>query len=108
MTINFDNFKGYDLSKAIYLIQTARNLGMDLRGAGKIEVNNKTGYTDLILDDYGFTLYMPIDCRLNENDVWVLFIDLDNGEEHEERLSNFSDLEEIEEWCIDKIEGLNN
>ena len=103
MTINFENFQGWELSKAIYLIQVARDLGMDLRGSGSLEVNNKTGFTDLILDDYGFTLYMNKDCRLNENDVWVLLTNLDNGEEYEERLSNFSDLEEIEEWCIDQI-----
>ena len=103
MTINFENFQGWELSKAIYLVQTARNLGMDLRGSGEVGVNPNGGYTYLWLEDHGFSLYMPIDCRLNENDVWVLLTNLDNGEEYEERLTKFSDLEEIEEWCEEKI-----
>jgi hypothetical protein len=47
---------------------------------------------------------MEIDCRLNENDVWVLFTDLEDGEETERRLSEFESIEDIYEW----IESLEN
>ena len=107
MNIDFTKFEGWELTKAIYLVQQAKELGMDLKGYGEIAVNPNSGYTYLWSEDYPFTLYMEIDCRLNKNDVWVMYTDMEDGEETEERLSNFNDLEEIYYW-VEKIKNNDN
>ena len=92
----------WELAKACYLITTAKNLGMDLKGEGEIAVNPDSGNTYLWNEDYDFTLYMPISCELKEEDVWVLWTNLENGEEVEETLNEFFCLSAIEEW-IEKL-----
>jgi hypothetical protein len=104
MNLDFQKLSGWELTKAIYLVQQAKQLGMKLDGYGQIDVNPHSGYTYLWSEDYPFTLYMPIDCRLNRNDVWVLYTDTMNGEEIEERLSNFVSLDAIYEW-VEKLEA---
>lgn len=104
MELNFEKLSGWELTKAIYLVQQAKELGMTLKGYGQIDVNPNSGYTYLWSEDYPFTLYMPIDCRLNKNDVYVLFSDWTTGEETEKKLSNFKNIEEIYDW-VEKLEN---
>lgn len=104
MNLDFQKLSGWELTKAIYLVQQAKELGMSLNGYGQIDVNPNSGYTYLWSEDYPFSLYMPIDCRLNPNDVYVLYSDSMNGEEVEESLSKFNSLEEIYEW-VEKLEN---
>lgn len=99
MKIDFTKFEGWELTKAIYLVQKAKELGMKLDSYGEIAVNQNSGYTYIWSEDYPFTLYMPIDCTLNKNDIWVLYTNIENGEEIEERLSKFTDIQEIYNWC---------
>jgi len=104
MKLDFTKLEGWELTKAIYLVQCAKKLCMNLNSYGEIAVNPNSGYTYLWSEDYPFTLYMEIDCRLNENDVWVQFTDLEDGEETKRRLSEFESIEDIYEW----IESLEN
>ena len=90
----------WERKKAIYLMNIAENkLNMNLNGYGEIGVNNNTGYTYLWCEDYNFTLYMAINCNLIESDVYVLYTDFTDGEETEESLANFDNLEQIYDWC---------
>ena len=99
MQLDLSKLQGWELTKAIYLIKAAKKLCMNFNCYGEIDVNPSSGYTYLWLEDYPFTLYMEIDCRLNDNDVWVMYTNLEDGEETERRLSEFDNIEEIYDWA---------
>ena len=98
MKLDFTKLEGWELTKAIYLIQKAKELGMTLDGYGEIAVNQNSGYTYLWSEDYPFTLYMPIVCELSNDDVYVMYTDTYNGDEIEKTLSEFNDIDEIYHW----------
>ena len=98
MKLDFTQLAGWELTKAIYLIQKAKELGISLDGHGEIAVNPNSGYTYLWSEDYPFTLYMPIDCKLSNDDVVVMYTDFDNGDEVEKTLSEFNGIDEIYTW----------
>jgi len=52
-------------------------------------------------------LYMPINCDLKKEDVYVLHYNYESGEEIEECLSIFENLDDIEQWS-DRLLSLNN
>ena len=92
----------WERQKAMFLINVAENeLKMNLEGYGEVSVNQNSGYTYLWVEDYPFTLYMPIDCNLNLNDVYVLWTNSDNGEEIEMVLGNetLEDVNKFVERC---------
>ena len=95
MKIDFTKFEGWELTKAIYLVQNAKELGMKLDSYGEIAVNQNSGYTYLWSEDYPFTLFMPINCKLIKSDIGVLFSDFVTGEEIEKSLTDFKDLNDI-------------
>lgn len=88
----------WEMQKAGFLMTVAGQLGMDISGYGEIAVNQNSGYTYLWLEDYDFTLYMPINCELQKSDIWVLWTNPEDGEETEETLDEFNGLSDIEAW----------
>jgi len=94
-----DKIKAWERQKAMYLIQIAEDLGIDIDGYGEVGVNPNSGYTYLWLEDYEFVLYMEINCDLKRKDVYVMWTNMQNGDEVEERLSKFDDLDDIYKWC---------
>lgn len=98
MNYNLENMTEWELDKAMFLIKTAKSYGMDLSGYGELSVNPNSGYTYLWLEDYPFTIYMPITCDLTREDVWALYTCPYDGEEIEDSLSDFSNLDELYEW----------
>jgi hypothetical protein len=42
---------------------------------------------------------MEINCDLKRKDVYVMWTNMQNGDEVEERLSKFDDLDDIYKWC---------
>ncbi len=98
MNYNFDKMTNWELDKANFLIRTARKLGMDLQGYGELAVNEHSGYTYLWCEDYPFTLYMPISCELDREDVYVMWTNSNAGEEVEESLVEFEELKDIYRW----------
>jgi hypothetical protein len=92
---------GWERQKAMFLIQIAEQLGMDIDGYGQIGVNNNSGYTYLWLEDYSFTLYMPINCDLKKTDVSALWTNPEDGEEIEFDLKPNTDLDDLEKWAND-------
>jgi hypothetical protein len=97
MNYNFTQMADWELDKANFLIQMARQLGMSLQSYGEVSVNPNSGYTYLWSEDYPFTLFMPISCELKRDDVYVIWTSQD-GEEIEESLFHFEDLEAIDDW----------
>jgi hypothetical protein len=50
---------------------------------------------------------MEINCDLVRDDIYVLWSNPEDGEEIEERLTNFNNLKEIYEWVQELENGSN-
>ena len=101
MKTNYENMGKWELEKAVFLQKIAVDLGMDLTGYGEVSVNPNSGYTYLWLEDYSFTLYMPINCELVKTDVVALWSNPNDGEEIEMELEADTRLSDIEDWAQD-------
>ena len=99
MNTNYDKMGKWELEKAIFLQKTAVDLGMDVSGYGEVAVNQNSGYTYLWLEDYQFTLYMPINCDLKKSDIWALWTNPNDGEEIEYHLTSGTTLKTLEAWA---------
>ena len=102
---NMNTMGEWEQEKAMYLIRCAHDLGMDTSTYGELAVNPNSGYTYLWLEDYPFTLHMPINCELKKEDVWAMWTNPDNGDEEEITLSDHS-LNDLYEWVKD-LEQIN-
>jgi hypothetical protein len=100
-----EKLQGWELDKALYLIKVANSINMELSEYTIVDVNNNSGYVYLFDDNYNFSLYMPINCDLIKDDVYALYTDFDNGDEHEIDLSTINDVSQIDLW-IDEL--INN
>ena len=101
MKTNYENMGKWETEKAIFLQKVAVDLGMDVSGYGEVAVNPNSGYTYLWLEDYQFTLYMPINCDLVKTDVWALWTNPEDDEEVEMQLEKSTTLNDLEEWAND-------
>lgn len=99
MNLNYDKMCKWELEKAVFLQKTAVDLGMDLTGYGEVATNPNSGYTYLWLEDYNFTLYMPISCELEKADIYALWTSPEDGEEIERSLEADTTLNELESWA---------
>lgn len=88
----------WEKQKAFFLLLEATKLGMDIEEYGKIGVNINSGYTYLWIEDYSFTLYMPIECELKKEEIYAIWTNTENGEEKERKLEKNTTLEQIYEW----------
>lgn len=105
MNTDLNKMCGWERSKAVYLMNLAENdLNMDLSSYGDLSVNPNSGYTYLWLEDYNFTIYMPIDCELKKTDVYALYSCLIDSEEIEMKLEFNTTLEELEKWASTQSE----
>jgi len=104
MTTKFEKMTKWEVEKAAFLILMAKDLDMDIHCYGELDINQNSGYTYLWLEDYPFSLYMPINCDLKREDVYVLWTNHQTGEEIEESLEAFNDLKDIYEW-VNKLEN---
>lgn len=95
---NLNKMCQWEREKAMFLIKVAEGLGMDIEGYGELAVNENSGYTYLWLEDYSFTLYMPINCDLETKDVYALWSSPYDGEEKEITLDNLT-LGDLEKWA---------
>jgi hypothetical protein len=80
---------------------------MDTSKYGEVAVNQNSGYTYLWLEDYNFSLYMPINCELVKTDITALWSCSDCGQEEEFSLNDSSTLQDIENE-IKEIEDKHN
>jgi len=96
---NMNKMCDWERKKAIFILSVAEELGMNTSGYGEVAVNPNSGYTYLWLEDYSFTLYMPINCDLVKSDIWALWSNPNDGEEIEMQLSEDTTLKELEDWA---------
>jgi hypothetical protein len=107
MEINLNKMCSWERKKAIYLMDVAENkLNMDLSDYGFCDVNQSNGNVYIWSESYPFSLYLPINCELTESNVIVLYTDSHHGDETEQWLNNFNDIDDIYKW-IEKIENKN-
>jgi hypothetical protein len=99
MNVNYDKMGKWELEKAIFLQKTAVDLGMDVSGYGEVAVNPNSGNTYLWLEDYGFCLYMPINCELKKEDVVANWSNPNNGEEETYFLKSGTTLNQLDIWA---------
>ena len=92
------NMCEWEQRKALYLQEVALDLGIELDDMIEIGVNQSTGYTYLFSYDLPFVLYMPINCELTKDDVWILTTDNMDGAEYETTL-NDKTFDELETWA---------
>lgn len=97
------NMCGWELQKARYLLTVAGGLGMDVSGYGELAVNPNSGNTYIWLEDEPFTLYMPINCELSTNDVWLAWDCPNCGHEEETELGDKNHRD-----CLDWVESLRD
>jgi hypothetical protein len=94
----------WERKKAIYLMNVAENeLNLDLDGYGEIGVNQNSGNVYLWIENFNFSLFMPINCELQLSDIYVHYFNFETGEESEKLLTDFDNIKDIYNW-IDKIE----
>lgn len=99
MNTNYEKMCKWEIEKAIFLQSIAVQLGMNISGYGEIGVNPNSGYTYLWLEDYNFTLYMPISCELEKTEVSALWSNPKDGHEHEFDLKEDTTLNDLTEWA---------
>jgi len=99
MEYKLNDMCAWERRKAIFLMGIAEDLGINLNSYGEVAVNNNSGYTYIWVEDYNFSLYMPIDCELKKSDVIALWTNSNNGEEEELNLKEDTTLKDIQVWA---------
>ena len=102
-TENLNKMCDWERKKAIYLLSVAEDLGINTSSYGELDVNSSSGYTYLWVEDYNFSLYMPINCDLVKTDIYALWSCSECGQEEETSLKADDSLNDIIER-INEIE----
>ena len=96
MEYKLDKMGDWERQKAVFLIGLADKLKMNLDSYGEVAVNETSGYTYLWIEDYNFSLYMPINCELVKHEVIALWSCSECGQEEEYTLKDDDCLADIE------------
>ena len=102
---NLNKMCDWERKKAIFILGVAEDLGMNTSDYGDIAVNDTSGYTYLWIDNYNFTLYMPIDCELKKEDIYAQWTNLENGEEEEISIKDMT-LKDVEDWAEEQKKSI--
>lgn len=98
----------WEAEKIMYIFKAVRQcLGETLWGNAMTGVNPNSGYSWVWSEDYPVSFYMPINCELQPNDVYVLWSNPEDGEEHERQLTDFHSMDDIYSWVeeLEKVEA---
>ena len=98
-TENLNKMCDWERKKAIFILGEAEKLGMNTGSYGELAVNQNSGYTYLWIEDYCFTLYMPISCELVKTDIYAMWTNSNDGEEVEIELKEDTTLKDLEDWA---------
>jgi len=96
MEFKLDEMCEWERKKAIFLMGIAEDLGINLSDYGEVATNKTSGYTYLWSEMYNFSLYMPINCELEKEDINALWNCGECGAEEETELKEDDTLEDIE------------
>lgn len=92
------NLCGWEMKKAAFILSEAAKLDMDISGYGFADVNQNSGHTYVWLEEYPFTLYMPVSCQLVKSDIRALWTNPETGEEEEIQLQEGTTLSDLYAW----------
>ena len=95
MEINTKGMVNNELRKAALLIAKACDMNMDLTSYGEVGVNEYSGNVFLWVEDYPFTLYIPIGER---NTIYALWTNTENGDEISTP-THGKNLDRLMKWC---------
>lgn len=96
MEIKLNDMCDWERKKAIFLMGVAEDLGISMNDYGEVAVNKNSGYTYVWSEMYNFSLYMPINCKLQKSDIYALWTCSECGQEEETQLKENDFLEDIE------------
>jgi len=99
MEFKLNDMCDWERKKAVFLMGVAESLGINTGSYGEVAVNKNSGYTYIWSEDYNFSLYMPINCKLVKSDIVALWTNSNNGEEREFNLTEETTLKDIEDWA---------
>jgi len=108
MEINNKNMCQWEITKGAFLISQASALGMNVTGYGLLDVDQNSGNTYLWLEDYPFTLFMPISCDLEKTAIYAIWSDFNNGDDTELALSDNTTLEDLYNWVESLEESMTD
>lgn len=109
--IEFDVKIGpWEFEKISYIFRAVRErFGIDLWCHGtQVGVNPHSGYSWVWNEDYPVSWYMPINCELRHEDVYALWSNPEDGQEHECEISAFNSADDIWAWVDELQEGDND
>jgi hypothetical protein len=95
MEINTENMVNNELRKAALLMLKACEMNMDLTSYGEVAVNEHNGNVYLWVEDYPFTLYIPLGER---NTIYALWTNTENGDEVQTPVHG-KNLDRLLKWC---------
>lgn len=95
---NLNTLTNWERQKAIYILHQAEQFGFETTKETQLGVNLNSGNTWVWDEYWSVCLYMPINCELRMRDIWVCWTNPEDGEEHEESLGSFSDIDELQYW----------
>ena len=81
------------------MLLKAEQLKIDTSRYGILSVNDGDGRVMLWVEDYAFTLAMPIICELEKEHIVAIWTNPLNGKEREMRLKPETSLDDICEWA---------
>jgi len=100
---NLSKLNNWERQKAIYLLHSAEQFGLQTSEHTQIGVNPHSGNTWVWDEFWSVCLYMPINCDLQQSDVWVCWTNPETGEEEEDTLDSFENLAALNKW-VSKLE----
>ncbi len=108
---NFNGFNDLEMEKCMYMFKILRekfelNLWNDK--STWLAGNQNSGYAWIYGENLPVSFYMPINCDLVPSDIYVLWTNPEDGEEIEESLANFSNMDGIYSWVEELAADENN
>lgn len=111
MNINFENMCTWEVEKAQYLVRIAILHNFPIKDA-VVDVNKYSGNVYYYHEDLEFSLFMPIQCDLKLDDIYVLYTFFEDGEEFEKKFSDFdyheNMLDQIVQWVYSIYKSKTN
>jgi hypothetical protein len=95
---NLSKLNNWERKKAIYLLHSAEQFGLQTSEHTQIGVNPHSGNTWVWDEMWPVSLFMTIFCDLEQSSVWVCWTNPEDGDEHEDQLTSFQDLDALNKW----------
>lgn len=89
MEMNLEKMGDWEVEKALYVALQGKQLRLADDGA-IVDVNQNSGNVYAYYPDEDICLYMPINCELQKEDIYVIWSDPEDGEEFEVELGEKS------------------